>query len=89
MFRAAYGVSILHDGLGIDWENDKLLFTDKIESPSGQHTILDWTLGNLSQIWIKFHLLTLHRNLKLEEIQIFWSLMTDTMKNSFCLVKEM
>ena len=44
-FRAAFGVALLHDGLGINIDDASLLFTDTITSKTGQSIVLDWTLG--------------------------------------------
>lgn len=43
--RAAYGVALLHDGLGVNLDDASLLFTETIVSPLGQPIVLDWTLG--------------------------------------------
>ena len=43
--RAAYGVALLHDGLGVNLDDASLLFTETIISPNGQPVVLDWTLG--------------------------------------------
>lgn len=40
-------MALLHDGLGVNMDDDSLLFTDTIVSPSGQPVALDWTLGKV------------------------------------------
>ena len=38
-------MALLHDGLGVNMQDDTLLFTDTITAPDGHPVTLDWTLG--------------------------------------------
>ena len=50
-------------------DSDQLFFTDKIASPSGQYTVLDWTLGEAAvMIYLQLRLDLHSRNLPVRQV---------------------